>query len=288
MFRHARRPSHSTIVAYLALFVALGGSSYAALRVGSAQIVDNSIRSKDIRNNSVRGKDVRRDTLTGADIKESRLGVVPQAANAANAANAGSALSVADNTVTGAKVVNNSLGGIDIIESQLGTVPLATTALMAEDIEDGVVTGAKVPPNALTGDDIDESTLAGVNAATLSGLGAGQFTRRIVFGTVAHPFTVNIPNFGQLTTECNPTSTEWHYTNNTGAGQDIFMDVGGNDAVYAQRGNGQTLASGENGAAAPGAERIIWMSFHTIVFTTSVRTAPSACRMSGIAFIPGS
>ncbi len=30
-----RRPSHAAVVAYVALFVALGGSSYAALRVGS-------------------------------------------------------------------------------------------------------------------------------------------------------------------------------------------------------------------------------------------------------------
>jgi hypothetical protein len=77
------------VVALMALFVALGGSSYAALRVGSAQIVNNSVRSKDIRNNdvrskdirngTVRGKDVARDTLTGSDINESRLGAVPLA-----------------------------------------------------------------------------------------------------------------------------------------------------------------------------------------------------------------
>jgi hypothetical protein len=77
------------VVALLALFVALGGSSYAALRVGSAQIVNNSVRSKDIRNNDVRGKDIRnstiggrdvaRDALTGSDIRESSLGRVPVA-----------------------------------------------------------------------------------------------------------------------------------------------------------------------------------------------------------------
>ena len=45
-----RRPRHATLVAYLALFVALGGSSYAALRVT--------------------GKNVPKDALTGADIKK--------------------------------------------------------------------------------------------------------------------------------------------------------------------------------------------------------------------------
>jgi hypothetical protein len=80
------RPSHAVVVAYLALFVALGGSSFAALRVGSRQIVNNTISTKDLKNNDTRGKDVRNNTLTGADIAESKLGTVPNAANAANAA----------------------------------------------------------------------------------------------------------------------------------------------------------------------------------------------------------
>ena len=61
------------IVALLALFVALGGSSYAALKIGSPQIRNNSVLSVDLHDNTVRGADVRRNTLTGADIKESTL-----------------------------------------------------------------------------------------------------------------------------------------------------------------------------------------------------------------------
>jgi hypothetical protein len=272
------RPGHATVVAYLALFVALGGSSYAALKVGSGQIADNSVRSKDIRNNNVRGKDVRKDTLTGADVNESRLGTVPRAAAA------DLARGVADNSVNGSKVVNNSLSGIDIVESQLGAVPLATTASIAEDIEDGVVTADKVPPNALGGEDVDETTLAGVDAATLGGRSASFFTHRTSFGTLGHPFTFNVPGFGQLTTECTASTTQWHYLNNTGLGKEIFMDVGGSDAVYSQRPNGMGLSSGANGAPAPAAERVIWETSQVLVITTSVRTAPSACRMFGTAY----
>jgi len=78
-------------VALLALFVALGGSSYAALRVSSKQIVNNSVRSKDLRNNDVRSKDVRNNGLTGADIDEAKLGTVPSANSASTAANAANA-----------------------------------------------------------------------------------------------------------------------------------------------------------------------------------------------------
>jgi hypothetical protein len=79
-------------VALLALFVALGGGAFAALRVGSRQIADNSVRGKDIRNNSVRAKDVKQrtlragdvrfDSLTGNQIDEPTLERVPRAVDA--------------------------------------------------------------------------------------------------------------------------------------------------------------------------------------------------------------
>lgn len=61
------------VVSLTALFVALGGSSYAALRVSSKQIVDNSVRSKDIRNGELRGIDVRNGSLTPADFRQGTL-----------------------------------------------------------------------------------------------------------------------------------------------------------------------------------------------------------------------
>ena len=42
----SRRPRHGTIVAYLALFIALGGSSYAATQLGSARTDTASIAAK--------------------------------------------------------------------------------------------------------------------------------------------------------------------------------------------------------------------------------------------------
>ena len=62
------RPSPAMMVALLALFVALGGSSYAALRVSSNQIVDNSVRSKDIRNGSLGRIDFRDKHLRNREL----------------------------------------------------------------------------------------------------------------------------------------------------------------------------------------------------------------------------
>lgn len=92
-----RRPSHTTIVAYLALFAALGGTSYAAINlprnsVGAKQIktgaVDtaelrrSSVMSHLIRNFTIRGIDVRPNSLGPRHIREHRLRTVPHAANA--------------------------------------------------------------------------------------------------------------------------------------------------------------------------------------------------------------
>jgi hypothetical protein len=48
VIRRLRRPSHATVVAYVALFVALGGVSYAALKLPA-----NSVGTKQIKNKAV-------------------------------------------------------------------------------------------------------------------------------------------------------------------------------------------------------------------------------------------
>jgi hypothetical protein len=77
-----RTPSPALVIAVIALFVALGGGAYAALRIGSEQIVNNSVRSKDVRNRSLTGRDLALDSLQGRHIDEPKLGRVPRAANA--------------------------------------------------------------------------------------------------------------------------------------------------------------------------------------------------------------
>lgn len=59
-------------LALIALFVALGGTSYAASQINGA----------DLKNRSVAGGKLKNDTLGGRQIRESRLGRVPSAGNA--------------------------------------------------------------------------------------------------------------------------------------------------------------------------------------------------------------
>jgi hypothetical protein len=70
--RLRRRLSYANVVATLALFVALGGSSYAVTRISGSQLADRSVA----------GKKLKRNTLGGGQIKESRLRTVPRSGNA--------------------------------------------------------------------------------------------------------------------------------------------------------------------------------------------------------------
>src|SRR6478672_5711960 len=81
------RPSHATVVAYVALFVALGAGAMAASHlgkntVGTKQLRKNAVTTAKIKNEAVTGAKVKKGTLTGTQINLASLGTVPSAANA--------------------------------------------------------------------------------------------------------------------------------------------------------------------------------------------------------------
>jgi hypothetical protein len=62
-----KRLTFSNVVASLALFIAIGGSSYAAISVTGAQVRDGSLSGRDVHDASLTGKDVRNGSLRRAD-----------------------------------------------------------------------------------------------------------------------------------------------------------------------------------------------------------------------------
>jgi hypothetical protein len=70
--------SFSNVVAVMALFVALGGTSYAATKIGSKQIKNNSVRSVDIKNRTIKSKDIARGVI-GATLQSTAAQAVRDA-----------------------------------------------------------------------------------------------------------------------------------------------------------------------------------------------------------------
>ena len=76
------RLTYANVMSTVAVFVALGGTSYAVATIDSGDIRDNTVRSRDVRDRTLTGSDVRANRLGGGAVKESALGKVPSAGNA--------------------------------------------------------------------------------------------------------------------------------------------------------------------------------------------------------------
>ncbi len=61
--------TYANVMATMAMFVALGGTSYAVI----------TITGKNVKNGSLTAKDIKRNSIGGKAVKESRLGAVPNA-----------------------------------------------------------------------------------------------------------------------------------------------------------------------------------------------------------------
>jgi hypothetical protein len=81
------RISYANVVATIALFIALGGTSYAALQlprnsVGPKQLKKNAVTAAKIKRNAVITAKIKSNAVTGSKINEATLEKIPQAAAA--------------------------------------------------------------------------------------------------------------------------------------------------------------------------------------------------------------
>ena len=104
-----QRLTYANVISTLALFVALGGGAYAAVKLPA-----NSVTTKQIKPGAVKASDLGKGSVTLSKVRS--------------------------NAVDKSKVVDNSLTGADVNESTLGVVPVAS-ALGRVDYETATNTG---------------------------------------------------------------------------------------------------------------------------------------------------
>jgi hypothetical protein len=84
------RLTYANVMATVAVFIALGGASYAALKVpknsvGAKQLKKNAVTTAKVKKEAITAAKVKKGTLTGTQINASTLGVVPSATVAGSA-----------------------------------------------------------------------------------------------------------------------------------------------------------------------------------------------------------
>src|SRR3954464_1701260 len=63
-----RRPTYANVTSTLALFVALGGTSYAAATISGSDVRDHSLTGRDVTRGSLSGTQIRSRSIPGGDL----------------------------------------------------------------------------------------------------------------------------------------------------------------------------------------------------------------------------
>jgi hypothetical protein len=182
----------SNLVAYLALFVALGGSSYAAVRLAPGSVhtralAKGAVTHSKLAAGSVRSRNVANRTLTRADFKPGALGELRQGATGAPGPQG-----PAGNASIGAKA--RSTGTVQAAHGASTNVPLDNAGWTQDGGELDLIAGSmtvKAPPsctgsfgNALVVSIDGKDTTFGIPPNIPS---AGSVTVPLLVGTLMEP-----------------------------------------------------------------------------------------------------
>jgi hypothetical protein len=189
-----RTPSPALCVALLALFVALGGTTWAAM-----SLPPNSVGTRQLMKSAVNGQKVRDHSLTGADIALSTLGAVPSARSAAHATSADSAAHAASADLATHATAADVAGVAYSTHFETGiNLPTALTPVASLNLPAGsYVLSAKGQIDTFHNDQIVECDLiAGSDVDRSFGQGGDNHQSQILGSSLVHSFatagTVNL------------------------------------------------------------------------------------------------
>jgi len=143
-----RRPGHATVIAYLALFVALGGTAYAANEWTGENIVDGSLTAVDLKDNTLGGHKIKDHSLQAVDMAPGAIGATELAPDAVSSGN------VVDGSIASADVQDETLTSADIAPNAIGSSEIATDAVNATEIADNSIDTGEVQNGGLTVSDL--------------------------------------------------------------------------------------------------------------------------------------
>jgi hypothetical protein len=121
-----RHLTYANVMSTIGVFVALGGVSYAALKlpknsVGSKQIKANAVKSGKIKDRQVKLSDLAGSSVDGSKVLDGSIGPIDLGAD----------------SVDSSKVFNGSLGTDDLADSAVNSAKVADDSLASDDVAPG-------------------------------------------------------------------------------------------------------------------------------------------------------
>jgi hypothetical protein len=133
-----KRPSAPTILALLALFVALGGPAQAQ-RFIDGKLRKGSVTSRAVKDRTVQVRDISKRAVR--QLQATRNNSITEA-------------KLANGSVTPGKLAGNAVGTAAIADRSIGAVDLAPASVGASAVADGSISGAKIGDGSLGAQDI--------------------------------------------------------------------------------------------------------------------------------------
>ena len=138
-----RKGAYANVASTLALVVALGGVSYAAVAipkdsVGSKQIINSSVKSKDVKNGSIKSADLATGAVTSGNIKDGQVTAGDLGADAVTSGN------IKDGQIAAGDLGADAVTSGNIKDGQIAAADLGADAVTSAKVKDGSLTRADI------------------------------------------------------------------------------------------------------------------------------------------------
>jgi hypothetical protein len=208
----------ATFISLIALFVALGGVGYAAVKIGTKQIRNGAVTGKKLARGSVTTSKIRAGAVRDGDLANNSVStqkIQPGGIISSDLA-AGSVLNAAlgNAAVTGSKIANETIGTQKLENGSVASDKIGTGAVIASKLGANSVTTPAIAPDSVTAAQI-------VNGQVVEGNGTLSAIEDTLGNGASNAQLLVFPGLGVLQADCAAGVATVEFANASGTSIDV-------------------------------------------------------------------
>jgi hypothetical protein len=184
-----RRPAPATLISLVALGCALGGTSYAAATIGTADLQSNAVTSAKVKNGAIKLVDLGAGSVGPGKIRAQAV-TTPKLRDLAV-----TTPKLADGSVDSAKLADAGVTSADLAPGSVGTTALADDAVTGAKVKDGTILSGDIGDQAIQAVDIKDGEV-------VKGQGFMFFNTLTIPNGAANVQVLNAEGLGRLLVSC--------------------------------------------------------------------------------------